>query len=107
MPNRCRGGAEFASQRLVLFAATEGRNAIAKFVGELNAEMAEAADSLDGNQVARAGAAVAQGIECGGARVSHAEPNAVFDEMVPEANAAGLHADAHMSRGGLGNLAFL
>ena len=40
-------------------------------------------------------------------RVNHAGPKAVFDKMVAEADAAGLHADANVTRGRLRNIAFL
>ena len=43
----------------------------------------------------------------GGAGVGHAGPKAVFDEMVAEANAAGLDADADMSQGRLRDFALL
>jgi len=43
----------------------------------------------------------------GRAGVVHAGPKAVFDEMVAEADATGLDADADVSGGWLRNVAFL
>src|SRR5690349_7131426 len=192
--------AEFFCERFAVFAAADGGDAIAEFVGELDAEMAEAADPLNGDQIARGCAAMAQGVEggdtgaenrgrfgrikrighgsdgfggndcvlgvtaveaeagdffvgavdkvaaaalrtrtvmaavpadadpltflpscdasadfvndacdfvAGRARIRYAGPKAVLDEMVTETDAAGLHADADMSRGGLRDVAFL
>ena len=192
--------AEFFGERFAVFAAADGGHAIAGLAGELHAEMAEAADSLNGDQVARERAAVAKSVEggdaraekrsgfggierighggdglrgddgvlgiaaveaeagdffvgaidevaaaalqagsvmaavpadayaltflpsrdagtdfindagdfvAGRARIGYAGPEAVFDEMVAKANAAGLHADADVSRGRLGDFAFL
>jgi len=50
------GSAEF----LKLFAATNGGDFVAEFVSELNAQVAEACDSLDGYKITRLRAAVAE-----------------------------------------------
>src|SRR5260370_41715197 len=60
-------GAEFPGERLAFFAAADGGDAIAEFAGELNAEMAEAANSLDSYEIAGQGAAMAQSIVSGDA----------------------------------------
>jgi hypothetical protein len=43
----------------------------------------------------------------GTARIRQAGPEAIFDELVAEANAAGLHADADLAWSGLRDFAFL
>src|SRR5260370_8362454 len=60
-------GAEFPGERLAFFAAADGGDAIAEFAGELNTEMAEAANSLDRYEIAGPGAVMAQCIVGGNA----------------------------------------
>jgi len=55
--------AEFPGEVAVFGATSNGRNTIAKFVGPLDAEMAEAADALYGDEIAGARPAVAQSVE--------------------------------------------
>src|SRR5258708_27824906 len=55
--------AEFPGKVAVFGATSNGRNGIAKFVGPLNAEMAEAADALYGDEIAWASTAVAQSVK--------------------------------------------
>src|SRR5260221_7789787 len=55
--------AEFPGKVAVFGATSNGRNTIAKFVGPLNAEMAEAADALYGDEIAWASTAVAQSVK--------------------------------------------
>src|SRR5262249_30336985 len=52
-------GAELFGEYFAVFAAADGGDPVTELVGELNAEMAEAANSLDGDQVTWASAAVA------------------------------------------------
>ena len=57
--------AQLAGERLFVLAAADGYRAKAHLAGILNAEMAEAADALDSNQVAAAGSNIAQCVEYG------------------------------------------
>ena len=59
--------AELPGERLLVGAARDRDGAEAHLRGELHAEMAEAADAEDGDQVARPRAAVAQRVEGGDA----------------------------------------
>jgi hypothetical protein len=60
------------AERLGCRAAAVGSDAIAEFVGELEAQVAEAADSLYRHQISRDGTAVAQSVEGGDAGCSDA-----------------------------------
>jgi len=55
--------AEFPGEVAVFGATSNGRNTIAKFVGPLDAEMAEAADALYGDEIAGARTAMAQSVK--------------------------------------------
>src|SRR5262249_32457693 len=57
--------AQFSRERSVFRPAAYRNGAIAKLVSKLNAEMAQAADSLNGNQIAGLGATMAQRVEGG------------------------------------------
>jgi hypothetical protein len=57
--------AKFFRERGILRAAPDGRHTIAKFIRELDAEMAKSADTLHGNQIARTRSAVAKRIKRG------------------------------------------
>src|SRR6202043_3084996 len=56
--------AEFFRERLLVFAPGDANSVEAHFRGELNAHVAEAPDSQDGDEVSRSCAAVSQGIKC-------------------------------------------
>jgi len=66
--------AELTGEPLVFFAAADGHDSIAESCGELHAHMAEAADALDGNKVARQSAAVTKRIVSGQAEASRIIP---------------------------------
>jgi len=55
--------AELPGKVAVFGATSNGRNTIAKFVGPLDAEMAEATDALNGDEIARARPAMAESVK--------------------------------------------
>ena len=69
-------GSEFLCECGVFGAAADGCDSVAEFGGELDSEVAEAADALDGYEVGGERAAVAEGVEGGD---SCAEERAGFD----------------------------
>src|SRR5260370_15996395 len=60
--------AEFLGESGFLRTAADGGDSVSKFIGKLNSKMPEAADALDGDEIGRQCAAVAQGVESGNAR---------------------------------------
>ena len=56
-------GAEFARERLFVLAARDGDGTETHFCGELDAQMAETANSEDSDEIPRAGAALPQRVE--------------------------------------------
>jgi hypothetical protein len=59
--------AEFFGECFAVFATADGDDAVAKFAGKLHAEVAEAADALNGDQISGHSTAVAQRVEGGDA----------------------------------------
>src|SRR6266403_3399269 len=60
--------AEFLGESGFLRTAADGGDSVSKFIGKLNSKMPEAADALDGDEIGRQCAAVAQGVEGGDSR---------------------------------------
>src|SRR5258708_25863877 len=60
--------AEFLGERGFPRPAADGGDPVSKFIGNLNSKMPEAADALDGDEIGRECAAVAQGVESGNTR---------------------------------------
>ena len=60
-------GAEFFGEGGIFGAASNSRDFISEFIGELNAEMAKAADAEDGDEITGESAAVAKGVVGGDA----------------------------------------